>query len=78
MTNWTGCSKGLQPARPVTETTETTGDESIISLRKKKVSSKKTFMMKKAWASDEPTRLFVTGPTYPFAKPRNFLSNLSA
>ena len=58
-----------QPSRPVIETTDTTGDESNNSPSKKKVRSKKTCKMKKAWSSDELARLCVTGPTDLVAKP---------
>ena len=61
-----------QPSRPVIETTDTSGDQSINSSSKKKVRSKNTCKLKKAWSSDELARLFVTGPTDPVAKPNLF------
>ena len=63
-----------QAARPLVETTDTSGDESVISPRKKKLLSKKTYKMKKAWATDELARLFVTGD--PVAKPSHFYCQL--
>ena len=55
--------------RPVTETTDTSGDESDVSARKKEILSKKTYRREKAWLSSELARLFVTGPTHPVKKP---------
>ena len=58
------------------ETTDTSGDESVISLRKNKVLAKKIDIMKRAWASDELPRLFVTCPTDAAAKPGHFYCQL--
>ena len=62
----------FRPARPVIETTDTSGEESVISPGENKVLSKITQKRKKAWASDELARLFVTGPTDPVTKPSHF------
>ena len=64
-----------QSAKPLVETTDTSGDENIISPRKKKMLSKKTYKMKKAWASNERSQLFVTGATDPVAKLSRFFIN---
>ena len=61
-----------QPARPILGTTDTSGNKSVISARKKQVFSKETYKMKKFLTSDEHERLCVTGPTDPVAKPSQF------
>ena len=65
-----------QPVRPVMEAKDTSGDESKVSPRKKKVLSKKTYRMKKDWASSELAWLFVTGPMDPVAKPSHFYCHI--
>ena len=65
-----------QIAHPDMETTDTSGDESDLSPGKKKILSKRTYRMKKAWASSEFAGLFVTGRTDPVGKPSPFYCQL--
>ena len=59
-------------ATVVVETTATSRNESVISPRKKESLVEKTYKMKKAWASDELLRLFVTSPTDHVGNPSRF------
>ena len=54
------------------ETSDTSGDETDASWGRRKISSKKTFRMKKVSAATKLGRLFVTGPSDAANKPSHF------
>ena len=57
-------NQGPSAARPpIVETTDTSGEETDTSQPRRKVRSKRTFKMKKSYATSELARFFVTGPT---------------
>ena len=63
------------PSRAVprlAETTDTSGDESDIGEPRRRLRSKKTYRMKKAWGASNVGRFFVTGPTDVSTKPSHF------
>ena len=57
-------NQALSAARPpIVETTDTSGEETDTSQPRRRVRSKRTFKMKKSYATSELARFFVTGPT---------------
>ena len=57
-------NQGLSAARPpIVETTDTSGEDTDTSQPRRRVRSKRTFKMKKSYATDELAWFFVTGPT---------------
>ena len=54
------------------DTTDTSGDESDIGEPRRRLRSKKTYKMKKAWGMSDVGRFFVTGPTDVATKPSRF------
>ena len=55
------------------DTTDTSGDEIDKGEPQRRLRSKKTYKMKKAWGTSAVGRFFVTGPTDVAAKPSHFL-----
>ena len=51
------------------DTTDTIGDESDIKEPRRRLRSKKTYKMKRAWGTSDFGRFFVTGPTDVATKP---------
>ena len=60
-----GPSMPQQQQQSVTDTTDTSGEETDTSQPRRRVRSKRTFKMKKSYATSELARFFVTGPTDP-------------
>ena len=58
-----GPSMPQQQQQCVTDTTDTSGEETDTSQPRRRVRSKRTFKMKKSYATSELARFFVTGPT---------------
>ena len=57
-------NQGPSAARPpIVETTDTSGEETDTSQPRRRLRSKRTFKMKKSYATSELARFFVTGPT---------------
>ena len=54
------------------DTTDTSGDESDAAEPRRRLRSKKTFKMKRAWGTSDVGRFFVTGPTDFATKPSHF------
>ena len=54
------------------DTTDTSGDESDIGEPRRRLGSKKTYKMKKAWGMSDVERFFVTGSTDVATKPSHF------
>ena len=54
------------------DTTDTSGDESDAGEPRRRLRSKKTNKMKRAWGTSDVGRLFVTGPTDVATKPSHF------
>ena len=54
------------------DTTDTSGDESDAGEPRRRLRSKKTYKMKRAWGTGDVERFFVTGPTDVATKPRPF------
>ena len=54
------------------DTTDTSGDESDAGEPRRRVRTKKTYRMKKAWGVGDVGRFFVTGPTDAVTKPSRF------
>ena len=45
------------------DTTDTSGDESVAGEPRRRLRSKKTYKMKRAWETSDVGQFFVTGPT---------------
>ena len=61
------------PALPrLGDTTDTSGDESDAGEPRRRLRSKKTYKMKRAWGTSDVGRFFVTGPTDVATKPSPF------
>ena len=56
------------------DTTDTSGDESDAGEPRRRLRSKKTYKMKRAWGTSDVERIFVTGPTDFATKPSHFYS----
>ena len=54
------------------DTTDTSGDESYAGEPRRRLRSKKTYKMKRAWGTSDVRRFFVTGPTDVATKPSHF------
>ena len=54
------------------DTTDTSGDESDASEPRRRLRSKKTYKMNRAWGTSDVGRFFVTGPTDVATKPSHF------
>ena len=54
------------------DTTDTKGDESDVGERRRRLRSRKSYKMKRAWGTSDVGRLFVTGPTDVATKPSHF------
>ena len=54
------------------DTTDTSGDESDAGEPRRRLRSKKTYKMKRAWGTSDVGRFFVTGPTNVATKPSHF------
>ena len=54
------------------DTTDTSGDESDAGEPRRRLRSKKTYKMKKAWGTSDVGRFFVTGPTDIVTEPSHF------
>ena len=54
------------------DTTDTSGDESNIREPRRRLTSKKTYKMKRTWGTSDVGRFFVTGPTDVATKPSHF------
>ena len=66
-------NQGPSAARPpIVETTDTSGEETDTSQPRRRVRSKRTFKLKKSYATRELARFFVTGPTDASTKLREF------
>ena len=66
---------GQSAARPgphVADTSDSSADESEASHSRRRVRSKRTFKMKKAWGANEVGQFFVTGATDAAGKPSHF------
>ena len=62
--------QGVAPSGShVVDTSDTIAEESDASHPRHRVSSKRTYKMKKVWGADEVGRLFVTGATDVAVKP---------
>ena len=61
---------------PIVETTDTSGEETDSSQPRRRVRSKRTFKMKKSYATSELARFFVTGPTDASTKLSEFFCRL--
>ena len=70
-----GASVSQQQQR-VTDTTDTSGEETDTSQPRRRVRSKRTFKMKKSYATSELARFFVTGPTDASTKLSEFYCRL--
>ena len=55
------------------DTPDTSGDESDIGEPRRRLRSKKSYKMKRAWGTSDVGRFFVTGPTVVATKPSQFL-----
>ena len=62
----------------LSDTTDTSGDESDVGEPRRRLRSKKTYKMKKAWGMSDVGRFFVTGPTEVATKPNHFFAELVA
>ena len=70
-------NQGPSAARPpIVETTETSGEETDTSQPRRRVRSKRTFKMKKSYATSELAWSFVTGPTDASTKLSEFYCQL--
>ena len=70
-------NQGPSAARPpIVETTETSGEETDTSQPRRRVRTKRTFKMKKSYATNELARCFVTGPTDASTKLSEFYCHL--
>ena len=58
------------------DTTDTSGDESAAGEPRRRLRSKKTYKMTKAWGTSVVGRFFVTGPTDVATKPSHFYCRL--
>ena len=58
--------------RRLGDTTDTSGDESDVGEPRRRLRSKKTYKMKRAWGTSDVGRFFVTGPTDVATKPSHF------
>ena len=65
-----------QQQRRATDTTDTSGEETDTSQPRRRVRSKRTFNMKKSYATSELARFFVTGPTDASTKLSDFYCRL--
>ena len=54
------------------DTTDTSGDESNVSEPRRRLRSKKSYKMKRAWGTSDVGQFFVTGPTDVATKPSHF------
>ena len=54
------------------DTSDTSGDESDASEPRRRLRSRKTYKMKRAWGTSDVGRFFVTGPTDVATKPSHF------
>ena len=70
-----GLSVSQQQQR-ATDTTDTSGEETDTSQPRRRVRSKRTFKMKKSYATSELAQFFVTGPTDASTKLREFYCRL--
>ena len=66
-----------QQQQRATDTTDTSGEETDTSQPRRSVRSKRTFRMKKSYATSELARFFVTGPTDASTKLSEFYWRLS-
>ena len=69
----------LRPSRVLPrlgDTTDTSGDESDAGEPRRRLRSKKTYKMKRAWRTSDVGRLFVTGPTDVATKLIHFYSRI--
>ena len=68
---------GPSAARPpIVETTDTSGEETDTSQPRRRVHSKRTFKLRKSYATSELARFFVTGPTDASTKLSEFYCRL--
>ena len=65
-----------QQQQCVTDTTDTSGEETDTSQPRRRVRSKRTFKMKKSYATSELAQFFVTGPTDASTKLSEFYCRL--
>ena len=65
-----------QQQQRATDTTDTSGEETDTSQPRRRVRSKRTFKMKKSYATSELARFFVTGPTDASTKLSEFYCRL--
>ena len=65
-----------QQKQRATDTTDTSGEETHTSQPRRRVRSKRTFKMKKSYATSELVRFFVTGPTDASTKLSEFYCRL--
>ena len=65
-----------QQQQRVSDTTDTSGEETDTSQPRRRVRSKRTFKMKKSYATSELARFFVTGPTDASTKLSEFYCRL--
>ena len=59
------------------DTTDTNGDQSDAGEPRRRLRSKKTYKMKRAWGTSDVGRFFVTGPTDVATKPSHFYCRMS-
>ena len=64
------------PRPPIVETTDTSGEETDTSQPRRRVRSKRTFKMKRSYATSELARFFVAGPTDASTKLSEFYCRL--
>ena len=62
----------VHPGVHAVETSDSSADESEASHPRRRVRSKRTFKMKKAWGANEVGQFFVTGATDAAGKPSHF------
>ena len=56
------------------DTTDTSGDESDVGEPRRRLRSKKSYKMKRAWGTSDVGQFFVTGPTDVATKPSHFFA----
>ena len=61
-----------RPGQHLTDTSDSSADESEASHSRRRVRSKRTFKMKKVWGAKEVGQFFVTGATHAAGKPSHF------
>ena len=58
------------------DTTDTSGDESDVGEPRRRLRSKKSYKMKRAWETSDVGQFFVTGPTDVATKPSHFFRRI--